>query len=137
FKSVESDPSLVDKSLSIQLQKLIVEPCRQSTSARSLVVVIDGLDECEDENSQQEILYFIGYAINQHQLGLQFVVASRPEPHIREMFTGSLNSIHCPLNVNQSFEDVRKYLHDEFTRIHQQHRATMARVPALALTGYH
>jgi hypothetical protein len=33
------------------------------------------------------------------------------------------------LNVNQSFEDVRKYLLDEFARIHREHRATMARVP--------
>jgi hypothetical protein len=126
---MESDPSLVDKSLSIQLQKLIVEPCQQSTSTRPLIVVIDGLDECEDENIQQEILHSIGHAISEHQLGLQFLVASRPEPHIREIFTGSLNKLHYPLNVNQSFEDVRKYLRDAFARIHQEHHATMAMVP--------
>jgi hypothetical protein len=128
-KSVESDPSLVDKSLSIQLQKLIVEPCQQSTSARSLVVVIDGLDECEDKNIQQEILHSIGHTVNHNHLGLQFLVASRSEPHIREIFTGSLNKLHCPLNVNQSFEDIRKYLLDEFSRIYRDHRATMAMVP--------
>jgi hypothetical protein len=33
------------------------------------------------------------------------------------------------LNVNKSFEDVRKYLLDEFARIHREHRATMAMVP--------
>ncbi|KAJ7929417.1 hypothetical protein B0H13DRAFT_1538212, partial [Mycena leptocephala] len=85
-KSVESDPSLVDKSLSIQLQKLIAEPCRQNTSAHPLVIVIDGLDECEDKNSQQEILHSIGHAVNHNHLGLQFLVASRPEPHIHEIF---------------------------------------------------
>ncbi|KAJ7793391.1 hypothetical protein B0H13DRAFT_1467047, partial [Mycena leptocephala] len=53
---------------------------------------------------------------------------SRPEPHIHEIFTGSLNRIHCSLNVNQSFEDVRKYLLDEFARIYRDHHATMARV---------
>ncbi|KAJ7899381.1 hypothetical protein B0H13DRAFT_1718132 [Mycena leptocephala] len=62
-------------------------------------------------------------------LPLRFLIASRPEPHIHEIFTWSLNRIHCPLNVNQSFEDVRKYLLDEFARIHREHRATMARVP--------
>ncbi|KAJ7899397.1 hypothetical protein B0H13DRAFT_1718133 [Mycena leptocephala] len=127
-KSVESDPSLVDKSLSIQLQELIVEPCRRSTSAHPLVVVIDGLDECEDKNIQQEILHSIGHAVTK-QLGLQFLVASRPEPHIHEIFMGLLNNLHCPLNVNQSFEDVRKYLLDEFARIYQEHCATMAMVP--------
>jgi hypothetical protein len=34
------------------------------------------------------------------------------------------------LNVNQSFEDVRQYLLDEFAQIHQDHWATMAMVPA-------
>jgi hypothetical protein len=40
-----------------------------------------------------------------------------------------LNNIHCPLNVEQSFNDVRRYLLDEFSRIHRDHRATMARIP--------
>ncbi|KAJ7918030.1 hypothetical protein B0H13DRAFT_2269314 [Mycena leptocephala] len=126
---VESNPSLVDKSLSTQLRKLIVEPCPQNTSTRALVVVIDGLDECEDQMVQQEILCLIGRAVTEQQLPLQFLIASRPESHILETFTGVLNKTHCPLNVEQSFEDVRSYLLDEFTRIHRDHRATMARVP--------
>jgi hypothetical protein len=62
-QSIEKNPSLVDKSLSTQLQKLIVEPCRQSTSTHTLVIVIDGLDECEDQKVQQEILCLIGRAV--------------------------------------------------------------------------
>ncbi|KAJ7910477.1 hypothetical protein B0H13DRAFT_1615590, partial [Mycena leptocephala] len=128
-QSVEKNPSLVDKSLSTQLQKLIVEPCRQSTSTHTLVVVIDGLDECEDQKVQREIMCVIGHAVTEQQLPLQFLIASRPESHIREIFTDTLNNIHCPLNVEQSFADVRRYLLDEFARIHREHRATMARVP--------
>jgi hypothetical protein len=129
-QSVENNPSFVDKSLSIQLRKLIVEPCRQNTSTRTLVVVIDGLDECEDQKVQQEILCLIGRAVNEQQLPLRFLIVSRPESHIREIFTGTLNSIHCPLNIQQSFEDVQKYLLDEFARIHRDHRATMTRIPS-------
>jgi hypothetical protein len=33
------------------------------------------------------------------------------------------------LNVNQSSEDVRKYLLDEFARIHREHYATMVMIP--------
>ncbi|KAJ7797434.1 hypothetical protein B0H13DRAFT_718487 [Mycena leptocephala] len=128
-QSVEANPSLVDKSIPTQLQKLIVEPCRQNTSTHMLVVVIDGLDECEDQKVQQEILCLIGRAVTEQQLPLRFLIASRPESHIREIFTGMLNNIHCPVNVHQSFDDVKKYLLDEFTRIHRDHRATMARVP--------
>ncbi|KAJ7918038.1 hypothetical protein B0H13DRAFT_2269318 [Mycena leptocephala] len=128
-QSVESNPSLVDKSLSTQLRKLIVEPCRQNTSTYMLVVVIDGLDECEDQKVQQEILSLIGRAVMEQQLPLRFLIASRPESHIREIFTGALNNIHCPLNVHQSFKDVQRYLLDEFARIHRDHHETMARVP--------
>jgi hypothetical protein len=128
-QSVETNPSLVDKSLATQLRKLIVEPCRQNTSSCTLVVIIDGLDECEDQKVQQEILCLIGRAVTEQQLPLRFLIASRPESHIREIFTGTLNNIHCPLNVHQSFEDVQTYLRDEFARIHRDHCATMARVP--------
>ncbi|KAJ7204826.1 hypothetical protein GGX14DRAFT_646481 [Mycena pura] len=134
-QSVENDPSLVDKSLEIQLQKLIIEPLRLrqtrmgATATPGLVVVIDGLDECEDPNIQQRILLLISRAVDKQQLPIRFLVASRPEPHICEIFSGALNGIHSPVNVEQSFEDVRRYLLDEFTRIHDEHRTTMAMVP--------
>ncbi|KAJ7918026.1 hypothetical protein B0H13DRAFT_1710088 [Mycena leptocephala] len=128
-QNVESNPSLVDKSLSTQLRKLIVEPCRQNTFTRAPVVVIDGLDECEDQKVQREILCSIGRAVIEQQLPLQFLIASRPESHIREIFMRALNNIHCPVNIHQSFDDVQKYLLDEFARIHRDHSATMARVP--------
>ncbi|KAJ7436605.1 hypothetical protein B0H11DRAFT_1754616, partial [Mycena galericulata] len=128
-QSVENDPSLLDKVLPMQLQRLIIEPCRQMGSTPALVVIIDGLDDCKDPNIQQNILQLISHAVHEEQLPLRFLVASRPEPHIREIFSGALNGIHCPVNVKQSFEDVRTYLLDEFARIHQEHRETMLIVP--------
>ncbi|KAF8140720.1 hypothetical protein K438DRAFT_699803 [Mycena galopus ATCC 62051] len=126
---VEADPSIVDRDLSTQLQKLIIKPCRQTICNRSLVVVIDGLDECEGQNIQQEILRSINTAVRQAPLPLRFFVASRPEPHIREIFVALLQGIHRGININQSFEDVQKYLLDEFARIHREHCETMATVP--------
>jgi hypothetical protein len=125
---VEDDPSITDCSLPVQLQQLIVEPCRQYLHGHTLTVIIDGLDECDGPNIQQEILRSIGHAMTEGQFPLRFLIASRPEPHLREIFNSSLNRIHCVFNVNQSFKDVRKYLLDEFARIHQEHRATMAMV---------
>ncbi|KAJ7790984.1 hypothetical protein B0H14DRAFT_2203462, partial [Mycena olivaceomarginata] len=61
---------------------------------------------------------------------LRFFVASRSEPHIRETFMGVLTGSHQPLNILQSFDDIRKYLVDEFARIHREHHKTMARVPS-------
>ncbi|KAJ7892024.1 hypothetical protein B0H13DRAFT_1625744, partial [Mycena leptocephala] len=54
-QAVEKDPTIVDRSLSLQLRRLIIEPCQRSLT-HSLVIVIDGLDECEGTNVQQEIL---------------------------------------------------------------------------------
>ncbi|KAJ6551280.1 hypothetical protein B0H19DRAFT_1378054 [Mycena capillaripes] len=126
--AVEDDPSIMSRSLSTQLQRLIIEPCRRTLHGRTFTVIIDGLDECEGQDIQREILCSIGRS-NEPQLPLQFLVASRPEPHIRDVFTDVLNGIHRPVNIKQSFEDVEKYLLAEFARIHREHRATMSRVP--------
>ncbi|KAJ7798152.1 hypothetical protein B0H13DRAFT_2505494 [Mycena leptocephala] len=126
---MEDDPSITDYSLSIQLQQLIIRPCQQNLHGHTLTIIIDGLDECEGHNIQQEILRSIGRVIHDKSLPLQFLIASRPEPHIREIFMETLNKHHCPLNVDQSFEDVRKYLLDEFTQIHREHHETMVMVP--------
>ncbi|KAJ7913445.1 hypothetical protein B0H13DRAFT_1612545, partial [Mycena leptocephala] len=131
-QNVENDPSIVDKSLSIQLQKLIIEPCRhiQSLDSCPFTIIIDGLDECDGQHIQQEILRSIGNSMGDPRLRLRFLIASRPEPHIAEMFTGPcLNRFHCSFNIEQSFEDVRKYLLDEFARVHQEHHETMTSVP--------
>ncbi|KAJ7238044.1 hypothetical protein B0H12DRAFT_1254381 [Mycena haematopus] len=126
---VRDDPSIVDRALSMQLQKLILEPCQKFIYGRTLVIVIDGLDECEGKEIQREILHSIGSAIRQGPRSLRFFVASRPEPHLCEVFTRALQGIHHDVNINQSFADVRKFLLDEFARIHREHHETMATIP--------
>ncbi|KAJ7851305.1 hypothetical protein B0H14DRAFT_2509303 [Mycena olivaceomarginata] len=127
---VEDDPSILDRSLLLQLKELIIEPCRQIRPSRPPVIVIDGLDECEGQHIQQEILRSIGNSIGGEDLPLRFLIASRPEPNIRDIFVGPcLKCYHCPLNILSSFGDVYKYLRDQFTRIRAEHHDTMAAVP--------
>ncbi|KAJ7245761.1 hypothetical protein C8J57DRAFT_1190748 [Mycena rebaudengoi] len=129
-KIVADTPSVVSKSLGVQLQRLVMEPCRQLESLRPITIIIDGLDECNDPGVQQEILRCIGRSIRaQDSCPVQFLIASRPESHLREVFQGSLfHETHNSFNVDQSFEDVRMYLEDEFARIHREHHQTMAGV---------
>ncbi|KAJ7245806.1 hypothetical protein C8J57DRAFT_1679169 [Mycena rebaudengoi] len=130
-KIVADIPSVVSKSLKVQLQKLITGPCTQLDTSQPITIIIDGLDECNDSGVQQEVLRCIGYSIRKQQdsFPLQFLIASRPEPHIHEIFQGSLfHTLHHSFNVDQSFEDVEKYLVDEFARIHREHHLTMAGV---------
>ncbi|KAJ6482422.1 hypothetical protein C8R45DRAFT_830869, partial [Mycena sanguinolenta] len=123
---MEHEPSIIDREIPTQLRKLIIEPSRQ-TIRRTLVIVIDGLDECAGKEIQCAILRSIGSAIRAGPLSLRFFIASRPEPHIREIFASMLHEIHRGVNINQSFDDVRTYLVSEFARIHQHHE-TMARI---------
>lgn len=129
-RRVEENPSILDRSLSVQLQALIIEPYRRCAGGVNLVIVIDGLDECAVQAVQQEILRAIGKCLHGHTLHLRFFIASRPEPHIREILRSPcLERVHQPLNIRQSFDDVEKYFVDEFTRIHAEHHETMATVP--------
>ncbi|KAJ7884473.1 hypothetical protein B0H13DRAFT_2537349, partial [Mycena leptocephala] len=114
-KTVEDDPSILHRSLSLQLRRLITEPSSRNPRSRPLVIVIDGLDECENQDIQQEILRAIGEALQDQdiflRIPLRIFIASRPEPHIAEIFRGDpLIGSHFQMNIHQSFDDVRKYL---------------------------
>ncbi|KAJ7435434.1 hypothetical protein FB451DRAFT_272081 [Mycena latifolia] len=117
--------------MDVQLHKLIVEPCMVLKISAPLTLLIDGLDECENPSAQLEILSLIGSAAIHHPLRLRILVASRPEAHIREKFEqSSFRGLSDYMNIEQSFEDVRTYLCDEFSRIHDEHRDTMDEIPA-------
>ncbi|KAF7328903.1 putative nwd2 protein [Mycena venus] len=119
-RSVERDPSAVGRSMGVQLHQLIIEPCRSLTNCPPLILLIDGLDECQDEDAQQSILHLIKSTV---------VVLRQPEAHIREIFKdASFDGILDYMNVRQSFEDIRTYFIDEFARICREHR-TMVDVP--------
>ena len=121
---VEHDPSSLVRSMQTQMEKLILEPCRLHGNRDSLAILIDGLDECEGYDVQREILSAIRNVCSTYFLSLRFIVASRPEPHIGEVFDSPFYyGRHRSFNVEQSFEDVCRYLHDEFTRIHGEHRS--------------
>ncbi|KAJ7215390.1 hypothetical protein GGX14DRAFT_442873 [Mycena pura] len=126
-QAVEKNPTLVRRSMGIQLRELILRPC---TGLQSLpwTIIIDGLDECEGHEVQQEIIRLIGDTSHQ-KITLRFIIASRPEAHIREVWNAlSLPCRYREFNVERCFDDVRTYLVAEFARIHREH-STMATVP--------
>ncbi|KAJ7616415.1 hypothetical protein FB45DRAFT_228939 [Roridomyces roridus] len=129
-KTVERNPSLVSTSIPSQLQQLIVQPCLTVPDDAPRILLIDGLDECEGIAVQQEILRSIHDIFCADALPLKILIASRPEPDIREMFdTWSFPGLYA-VNVEQSLTDVEIYLRREFTRIHWEHRTTMSNVAA-------
>jgi hypothetical protein len=60
---VQSDPGIAHESLYNQMNKLIVQPLKES--AISTVIVIDALDECKDEEPASAILSVLGQFVSQ------------------------------------------------------------------------
>ena len=80
---VESDPEIAYESLYNQMDKLIIQPLKES--AISTVIVIDALDECKDEEPASAILSVLGRFVSEVPK-VKFFLTGRPEPRIREGF---------------------------------------------------
>ena len=71
------------------MEELIVKPLKSADVV--VVVIIDALDECKDEELSSAILSVLGWFIKQ-LLTVKFFITGRPEPRIRTRF-------HLPLLV--------------------------------------
>jgi hypothetical protein len=140
--AVVDNPGIFFKSLDVQMAQLIVEPLCSFQSQKSTptkqkpysLVIIDGLDECKDDNVQQHILHSVSSIVNTHHLPLRFMIACRPEPHIRQVFDSPDFRLICyHIALDESFypiDDVHVFLRSEFDRIYKKHRHTMPSVLA-------
>ncbi|KAJ6523809.1 P-loop containing nucleoside triphosphate hydrolase protein, partial [Mycena capillaripes] len=128
-QQVIKDPSVVNKLLDIQLHNLVIKPFEaMNYSGPPFILIIDGLDECDGQEIQQEILWSLGNSLCKHSPLVRVLITSRPEPHIFKIFKDPcFSGIYKPLFVEPSFEDVRRYLHHQFARI-QHHHDAMATV---------
>ncbi|KAJ6458347.1 hypothetical protein C8R47DRAFT_150814 [Mycena vitilis] len=125
--TVENNPTLVGRSIGVQLQELILKPCI-GFEGPSQTIIIDGLDECEGHNVQQEVIRVILHSARQ-QSSLRFIMASRPEAHICETLAEpSYYGLYRDFDVEGCFEDVQKYFVAEFARIHREHKS-MTNIP--------
>ena len=137
---VANNPSIPTKALEIQLQKLILEPLQQVSleSKQPIVIIIDGLDECEGEEVQSNVLRLLGSVFQRPSVGgcdrICFIVSSRPEPRIHDEFTmDPLSSVTRQIFLGQTPEandDIRTFFRLRFTEIHDspKHRLTMSNV---------
>lgn len=79
--AIQHDPDIATKSLSHQFEKLLLHPLQKSRLSR-IVIVIDALDECENEQDIRVILRLLPQ-INQSSIQAQVFVTSRPELPVR------------------------------------------------------
>jgi len=152
-KAINADPLLFSRGREEQMKALVVGPIKQiATKARFLnavtfgfksyptLIVIDGLDEVNGNDTQCDIIKIIGVAMKDVRLPLRFLIASRPEPHIcraistlQSQFPKNRVSV---IDLNQDVlvhRDIRHYFTIKFAEIRAMHPYLPADWPSLDL----
>lgn len=120
------DPQLINKSLREQFRLLIEIPFTQAKSEGSSPnlrsILLDGLDECDSEQVQCDILeLIISFALRYPESPIRWVISSRPEQHLKRIFSQkgitAFWQLTVPMDSDDAFKDVEQYLRDGFHNI--------------------
>ncbi|KAJ7478120.1 hypothetical protein FB451DRAFT_181824 [Mycena latifolia] len=127
-QAMDADKLVVGRAMTVQFRRLFVEAFKNTPDLRFMpVIVLNGLDECADHKVQQQILHLFIDTIRDHHLPIRLLIASRPEPHIGKIVKAPEASLICCHSLlsadNAAHEDIRIYLRDEFSKIHNENMA--------------
>ncbi|RFU81030.1 wd40 repeat [Trichoderma arundinaceum] len=84
--AVEANPAIHDKSIKDQFDKLIADPIKNASEhihTRTIVLVVDALDECDNVEHVRLVIYLLSQAKHFASIRLKAFVTSRPELAIR------------------------------------------------------
>ncbi|KAM6496479.1 hypothetical protein JOM56_009185 [Amanita muscaria] len=117
-------PHLPTSDVETQFDRLVAQPSLRTlrevaTGHVAPVIIIDGIDECTDENLQRRFLKVIGDALADDRFPLRFLIVSRPELHIEQ----TISRFQTPIlridlaRLDDANQDIETYLVDGFSRI--------------------
>ena len=131
------DPSLLNRPVERQFQKLIVDPILALPNPKLLRspmrIVIDALDECEDHDFITQLIETIT-RIDYFKFPVDFLFTSRREEHIRKIFE-SFSSNHTIYHLSLSntafnvYGDIGHFLRSQFSTIYEENYRLMKYVP--------
>ncbi|KZP18962.1 WD40 repeat-like protein [Athelia psychrophila] len=100
--AMRSDPDMGIKSLSHQLEKLILEPLNHARDQlpSPCVVIIDALDECGDDSRTHAVLACLSGQVSR-LARLRFLITSRPEQNITSVFSSDKLGARVRLNLHE------------------------------------
>ncbi|KAF9447987.1 hypothetical protein P691DRAFT_730472 [Macrolepiota fuliginosa MF-IS2] len=120
------DNAILDKTIAVQFEALIVEPFQKLEEigkgiGKRIVIIIDGLDECDSVDAQCKIIELIAGAARNGATPFCWAFFSRPEPHIRASFAhADVVRVTCitllPIS-NGTDSDIELYLRNGFENI--------------------
>jgi len=118
-KELNADSRVTLKPATVQITALLQQPLSALASlSRSIVFVIDALDECSDEHEVKKLLLAIS-TLN-CDAKVKFILTSRPETHINTSLPLSSNRnsilrLHT-IDTAEVTEDIRIYIDDAFSK---------------------
>ena len=117
---MRSDPDIAGESLYHQMDKLIVQPLKQTSI--STAIIIDALDECKDGEPVSAILSVLGKFVSEIPR-VKFFLTGRPEPRIeagfRHLLLANATDIFVLHNVESNLvdDDIRWFLKQSLLEI--------------------
>jgi hypothetical protein len=136
-QKLADDPTILEKDRKTQFKELIVDPFRTiitqhaATIQTPLLIIIDGLDECEGEEAQCEFVELISDHVRSvSQFPLLWMICSRPEWHLRYLllqpdFQVTCKRVEISVDDDEAQRDVVVYLQAEFTSICLRHQDSL------------
>lgn len=134
---LQGDPLIIRQALNAQFTQLMIEPillARNLNPAYTcpMVVVIDGLDECDDKELMAEFVEIITDACRVgDQFPFRIFFTSRVEEHLRKKLeaTAARSSIHpLALQDYDARADIRKFFRSWFSTIYEENYRLMRNV---------
>lgn len=130
LRAIRQHPGIASKSRRDQWSRLILDPLKQlapGSESSTVVILVDALDECDDENAMEEIVDLLAQAGNITNVALRIVITSRPETPIRLGFERLPEILHKDIILHEMPRevvdgDICLYLYSEFNKIKERKR---------------
>ncbi|KAF9442336.1 hypothetical protein P691DRAFT_765317 [Macrolepiota fuliginosa MF-IS2] len=126
IEQIALDPELLEKGMREQFKIFIVAPFvhrRIGQGREALGILLDGLDECEGQGPQRDIIRLISNFVRDYlDVPLVWVISSRPEPNISLTFREPAIMVshwqeYIPVDSTEACQDVERFLTTRFDAI--------------------
>ncbi|KAF8124023.1 hypothetical protein K438DRAFT_1791947 [Mycena galopus ATCC 62051] len=125
--NLSCNPGIVNADINTQFQQLLKDPlsASQSRFSRSIVVILDALDEC-DTSGRQTLILLIMNKFPQLCPTIHFLITSRRNEDIAAQFDNKDCITQLPVEVldnpSQVSRDIHLYIQHRFKNIREGHR---------------
>lgn len=129
-EAIENDPTILRKAMREQFDKLILRPLSLIQRKEPIVIVVDALDECDEEDNVKLMIYLFSQAKTLNSVQLKVLVTSRPDLPPRLGFKAIEGKYHdlilheIPKLVIE--HDISLFIENELSQIRDDYNKTVS-----------